>query len=170
MVMNDSLLEGLEEVELPPKDVPQTTKDALSGLGRTVLTAIDSVIAMAITQYTTQLANLWATQITTCAEIVGLRAQAEQFEKTLDQLKQSGLQYLESSGVLKYLELFPEIRTPIQEAINFIYDLIGQVESITEDFKRLTYTNDYMTSAISEITNQITELVQLRNLLKSLLG
>jgi hypothetical protein len=168
-IENDDLLENIDQAELPPKDVPQTTKDALLRLGKTVLTAIDSAIAMAITQYTQQLASLLDAQITNGATMVFLRNIADNAMNQVDNFKKQVLTVLEASNALKYLELFPEIRQPVQMGIDKVYDYINQSESIIEDIKRMTYTNDLISSMMGSISGNITELLQVRKLIKDLL-
>jgi hypothetical protein len=167
---DDDLLANIDQVELPPKDVPQTTKDALLRLGSTILGAINSVIAMAITQYAQQQAALLETQLTNSAVMSVLRVQADSVIKPVENFKKSVLTVLDTSNALKYLELFPEVRQPVQTAIDAILDTVGQVESVAEDIKRMTYTNDLVSGMIGSISSDITELVQVQKLIRSLLG
>jgi methyl-accepting chemotaxis protein len=169
-IENDDLLENIDQAELPPKDVPQTTKDALLRLGSTILGAINSVIAMAITQYAQQQVALLETQLTNSAVMSILRAQADSIIQPVENFKKTTLAVLDTSDALKYLELFPEIRQPVQTAIDAILDTFGQVESVAEDIKRMTYTNDLVSGMISTISSNITELAQVQKLIGSLLG
>ena len=167
MSFDPEILDQINTLDIPAMEVPETTKEALARLGTTILTAIDGIIATSIVQATQKIADYAATAITNSAALSMLRTasnlvidKTEEFKKIID---------LYIDPYRKYLELFPEVYRYIKRCESLIYGLLSQVETVADDIQRLTYANDYLTTSITNLTTELTEMISFRNLIQQLI-
>jgi enoyl reductase-like protein len=162
----DEELEQIRTAEVPDMQAPETTKEAISRLGDTVLAAVDGAIAMAITQMTKKYVEYAAASISNSAIAVTLRSSMNSFIDQIENFKKTVLAYTEPFE--KYIELVPEINNTYKMGLSYVFDLLAQAETVADDVQRLTYASDYLVSEANNLTTGISELIQLRNLIGTL--
>lgn len=167
--MSDELLEALQTEVDPVMNVSpewgESLKHALGGTLNVVASVIDGLVAMATTQLASKMAQYIAASYENWTAITWLRVQTSQAEKLLqevDNYRKTLDQYM------KYFDILPSLKYRITQAFDAIDTIIAGARSLVEDAKRLSYANDYLNSAITEISSTITDLISLRNWINKL--
>jgi uncharacterized protein Yka (UPF0111/DUF47 family) len=167
MSFDPEILDQINTLDIPAMEVPETTKEALARLGATVLTAIDGIIATSIIQVTQEITDHVATAITNSAVLSTLRTASNIAIDKAEELRKTISLYVDPYR--KYLELFPEVYRYIKRGESLIYNLLSQVETIADDVQRLTYANDYLTTSITNLVTELTDMYNFRYLIQQLI-
>jgi len=167
MSFDPEILDQINTLDIPAMEVPETTKEAFARLGATVLTAIDGIIATSIVQLTQRITDYAATVITNSAIMSTLRAASDFTIRKAEEIRELINSYIDPYR--KYLELFPEVYRYIKRGESIVYNLLSQVETIADDVQRLTYANDYLTASITNLTAELTDMINFRNFIRQLI-
>jgi hypothetical protein len=149
-----------------PLDISKNTKAVLMSLGATALGALYGAMTVALTNLTKQAVDASIAALETQSAVLWVRATIATLQASLDQVKRA------QDGVAPYikcLELVPEVRTPVVQAITEIDIISSDIKSYLNKLDRLTYMSDLSTQLVNQINDKIAKLLSAQALLKNLL-
>jgi autotransporter adhesin len=149
-----------------PMDVAKSTKDVLAGLGSTVLTAIDGAIALAIAKLAQQSITVVMDGLEKTLKANLKALETAGIKTTLDQID---VYKAKITPYLKYLDMVPEIKAPLVDVLSYIENIQAEIKSTVDKAERLTYVAQYSSSLATGISERLSSLFSLRELIRSLL-
>jgi hypothetical protein len=156
----------LKVQSVKPLEISKNTKAVLMSLGATALGALYGAITVALTNLTKQAIDASIAALEKQAAVLWVRSTIATLQASLDQVKSA---QADIAPYIKCLELVPEVRTPVVQAITEIDRISSDIKSYLNKLDRLTYMSDLATQLVNQINEKISKLLSAQALIKNLL-